>query len=227
MKSTARLFFSFFATVIPLCVWAQTIVPAEHSNSFALAAGMGINVAADPGMVNYINSFSYSTDRASDFATAVDFFGACEFPVSDEWGAKVEYAYLFKSYNFASNAAGISNLLYNVTMPTLIAQYVILGKGYFVKLGGGAGYHLGTVTATNAVYGGTSQYHAKGIGVKLEAVGQTAFDEHLYGYVAGDMRWEFLGTVKDDHGAALQNQGFAASLSLFSVGLIFGLTYYF
>ncbi len=222
-----RLVFLLSAAVVPLCALAQTTVPKERSNSFAVAAGMGIDAVVDPSMVNYINSFAYSTNRASNFATAVDFFGACEFPVSSEWGAKVEYAYLFKSYNFAANSTGISNLFYNLTMPTLIAQYVIPGEGYFVKLGAGAGYHFGNVTATNGVYGGTSQYHAQGVGVKAEAVGQTAFDEHLYGYIAGDMRWEFLGTVKDDHGAALQNQSFAASLSLFTIGLTFGLTYYF
>ncbi|MDE3057609.1 MAG: hypothetical protein KGJ59_06605 [Bacteroidota bacterium] len=222
-----RLLFLLSAAAIPLCTSAQGIVPQERPNSVALAAGMGVNLVADPGMVDYINTFSYSTGRASDFAAAVDFFGACEFPVSDEWGAKIEYAYLFNSYNFASNPAGVSTLFYDLTMPTVIAQYVIPGKGYFVKLGGGAGYHFGSVVTTDAVYGETSRYRAQGVGVKVEAAAQTAFGEHLYGYIAGDMRWEFLGTAKDQNGAALQNEGFAASLSLFSIGLIFGLTYYF
>lgn len=222
-----RLLFFLLGTMIPLFVFAQTEVPKERSNSVALAAGMGINLDTDIGMVNFINSFVYPADRANDFETAVDFFGSCEFPVSGEWGAKLEYAYLFKSYNFTQNSAGISSLFYSVTMPTLIAQYVIPGNGYFVKFGAGAGYHFGKVTTNDIVYGGTSQYHAQGVGVKLEAVGQTAFDEHLFGYIAGDMRWEFLGTVKDANGAALQNQQYAASLSLFTAGLIFGLTYYF
>jgi hypothetical protein len=212
---------------IPVCASSQTAIPKERPDSFSIAAGMGIDAVVDQGMVNYINSFASSIDRASNFATAVDFFGACEFPASSEWDAKIEYAYLFKSYNFVQNAAGISNVFYSLTMPTLIAHYVIPGNGYFLKLGGGAGYHFGNVSTTDIVYGGTSQYHTQGVGVKVEAVGQTEFGKHLYAYISGDMRWEFLGTVKDDHGVALQNDGFSASLSMFTIGLVFGLTYYF
>ena len=58
-------------------------------------------------------------------------------------------------------------------------------------------------------------------------MGQTAFDEHLYAYIGGDMRWELLGKLKSDNGTVLQNQGRVASLSMFVVGLNFGVIYYF
>jgi hypothetical protein len=101
------------------------------------------------------------------------------------------------------------------------------GKGYFVKLGGGIGYHTGSLEQKSSLYGSDSTYSTQGVGFKAQAVGQTAFDDHLYGYIGADMRWELLGRVKSDNGSVLQNHGQAASLSMFAFGLSFGLIYYF
>ena len=199
----------------------------ERENSFALFGGMRIDLAAAPALVDYINTFADPSQRAADFATDVEFFGGAEFPLSDEWGGAVEYAYLFKSYTLQTAYAGTYTLFYNVHMPLFMAHYIVPGKGYFVKLGGGIGYHLGSVTQTNSIYGADSTYHTRGVGMKAQIVGQTAFDDHLYGYISGDLRWEFFGELKNANGNELRNLGQTASLSMFAAGVAFGLTYYF
>jgi hypothetical protein len=188
---------------------------------------MGIDLAAAPTLVDYVNTLADPSQRATSFATDIEFFGGAEFPVSDQWGGALEYSYLFKSYTLPTAVTGTYTIFYSLHMPLAMVQYIIPGKGYFVKLGGGIGYHSGLVEQKGSLYGTDSTYTTKGIGIKALAVGQTAFDEHLYAYISGTTRWELLGNVKDTRGNILQNHGQPASLSMFVVGLAFGLTYYF
>jgi hypothetical protein len=188
---------------------------------------MGVKLAADPTLVDYLNTLADPSQRVNDFATDIEFFGGVEFPVTNEWGGALEYSYLFKSYTLPTSNAGTTTLFYNVHMPTAMVQYVIPGAGYFVKFGGGMGYHVGSISQTNSLYGTDSTYTARGVGIKAEAVGQTAFDEHLFGYISGDMRWEFMGRAKNAAGNELRYSDRAASLSMFIVGVDFGLIYYF
>ena len=202
-------------------------LPKVRANTFSLYGGMGISLAAAPATVDYLNTLVDASQRVDEFATAVEFFGGAEFPVTDEWGGALEYSYLFKSYTLPTSFAGTYTLFYNIHMPTAMVHYIIPGQGYFLKFGGGAGYHAGSITQTSSFYGTDSSYTAHGLGVKLQAAGQTAFDEHLFAYIGGDMRWELLGAVKNADGKELRNRGEAASLSMFTVGLKFGLIYYF
>ena len=201
--------------------------PIERANTFSIYGGMGISLAADPHLVDYINTLADPSQQAGEFATDIEFFGGAEIPVNEDWEGVIEYSYLFKSYNLATYGAGTYTIFYNLHLPVAMVQFVVPGKGYFVKLGGGLGYHTGSVEQKASYYGTDSTYTAHGIGVKVQAVGQTAFDEHLYGYIGGMMRWEFLGEPKDKNGSVLQNHGQTASLSMFVLGLSFGLTYYF
>jgi hypothetical protein len=206
---------------------AKSDLPREKANTFALYGGMGVKLGAAPAMVDYINTIADPSQRASDFATDIEFFGGTEFPLNAEWGGALEYAYLFKSYTLPTTNAGTYTLFYNIHMPTAIVQYVVPGRGYFMKFGGGIGYHVGSVEQSNSMYGTDSTYTARGIGIKAHAVGETAFDEHLLGYISGDIRWEFFGKLKNSGGNELRNLGQTASLSMFVIGIGFGLIYYF
>ena len=141
-------------------------------------------------------------------------------------GGALEYAYLFKSYTVSVGDVGTYTAFYSMHMPTAMVHYVVTGEGYFLKFGGGIGYHTGSLEQKDP-YGNDITYSAHGVGVKAQAVGQTAFDDHLYGYIGGDMRWELMGKLKNDNGSVLQNHGQVASLSMFVVGLSFGVIYYF
>jgi hypothetical protein len=108
----------FIAFTMPLSTsLAGQPEPAERRNTFALAGGMGICAAYVPGITDYIYAYSGGVDRPGDFGTDIDFFGAAEFPVSEEWGIKLEYDYLFKSYTLTPNFGGTYDLFYDVHIP--------------------------------------------------------------------------------------------------------------
>ena len=199
----------------------------NRASSFSVYGGMGIALADAPGMVNYLNTLADPTQQLQTFATAVVFFGGMSLPVSESWEAGVEYSYLFKSYTIPTYGAGTYTVFYDLTMPTATAHYVIDGNGYFLKFGGGLGYAGGSVEQKSSFYGTDTTYTSHGVGIKADAVGQTAFDEHLYAYISGALRWDIMGSPKDSRGDNLQNHGQSASLSMFAVELEFGLTYYF
>ncbi len=204
-------------------------VAIERKNSFAVFGGMGVHLVSAPDVVEYINSIAAFSRRVGDVGTAVDFFGGVEFPIDDEWGIKIEHSYLFKSYSVLSNFDGTYNFFYSVQSPSIIIQKIISGQGYFVKLGAGGGYHFGNASQTVSTFGTTTEYSTNGIGVKTEAVGQTAFDENLYGYIGGSLGWEFLGDLKEHNGKKLTapNSTTTVSLRYFHAGIRFGINYYF
>jgi hypothetical protein len=201
--------------------------PMHRANSLSVYGGMGIALAAAPAMVNYINTLADPTQQVQTFATAVEFFGGAALPVNESWEGGIEYSYLFKSYDLPTAGAGTYTVFYDLNMPSLTAHYVTGGNGYFLKFGGAVGYHGGSVEQKSSFYGTDSTFTAHGVGIKADAVGQTAFDDHLYAYIGGSMRWELMGSLKDSQGDILQNHGQSASLSMFAVELAFGLTYYF
>lgn len=216
---------------ISAMLFAQTkSVAVERKNTVAVFAGMGVHMVSAPGVVEYINAVSTLAQRVDDFGAAVDFFGGVEFPIDDEWGIKIAHSYLFKSYTFAETVNGTTyEIFYATQSPSIIIQKIIVGKGYFVKFGAGGGYHFGTLTQKISTFGTTTEYTSNGIGVKTEVVGQTAFDENVYGYIGGSLGWEFIGDLKENDNKKLPmpNSAKTVSLNYFHAGIRFGMNYYF
>ncbi len=203
---------------------AQQMRFVERENSFAVVAGMGVNLVNAPEIVEYINSTAVYGHTVDDFATAVDFFGGVEFPVSQEWGIKIEHSYLFKSYTFIATSGATHDFFYSVQAPSVLVQKIVTGEGYFVKMGAGGGYHLGAATETISTFGISREYTASGIGLQAEIVGQTAFDETLYGYIGGQLGWEWLGKFSGTEATVSTVK--SKQLRYFFAGLRFGVTYY-
>ncbi len=193
-----------------------------HGRFVGISAGLGVSLVDANDVVNYVNSFSIDQTRQDNFATAAEFFAQGEYQVSSSWGVAVEYSYLLKSYNLP-NYLGFSPtyVAYKIHMPTLIVHYLIIGQGYFFKLGGGLGYHTATFTEEYPS-GLESDYSTSGVGLKVQAVGNTEFDEHLYGFIGVDARKDFMGSFKDAAGP-----GRDISMDFFGVGVKFGLSYFF
>lgn len=201
-------------------------LPAQGlANVFGISGGLGVTVIRATDVVDYINSVSSSAQRLDDFASAAEFFGTAELRLSDDWGIKVEYSYLIKSYN-VDVANVIYDYSYNVHMPTLMAQYLDVQQGYAFKFGVGLGYHFAFFNETRQGATGID-YKSSGIGMKIEAEGNTALGEHLYGYLAGDVRANFMGTLKNDQGTQTAIAKKNVTMSFFAIGLKFGVMYYF
>lgn len=209
---------------------AATVSITSANTSIGISAGMGINVVRASGIVDYINTTSLFSQRVDDWGTAIDFFGAVEIPAGESWEVKLEHSYFFKSYSFIGTNSGTYDLFYSVQSPSVIVQRVIAGNGYIVKFGGGGGYHFGSFRQKVSLYGTESTYSSNGFGMKLELSGQTAFDEHFYGYVGGAVGGEFLGEIGTANGASASDPSEVSrrvKFDYFYAGLQFGLSYFF
>lgn len=212
-------------TILSLSIMhAQQPRFVERENSFAVVAGMGVNLMNAPEIVDYVNATAAYGQTIDDFATAVDFFGGVEFPVNEEWGIKIVHSYFFKSYNFIATTGATHDFFYSVQAPSVLVQKIIAGGGYFVKMGAGGGYHFGAATETISTFGISREYSASGIGLQAEIVGQTAFDETLYGYIGGQLGWEWLGKFSGTDATISLVK--TKQLRYFFAGLRFGVTYY-
>lgn len=199
------------------------------ANVFAFSAGIGVAVINATDIVDYINGVSPQSNRLDDFASAAEFFGSSELRLSEFWGMKIEYAYLIKSYSVNQGVLGTYDYFYGVHMPTLMAQYLDVHQGYAFKFGGGVGYHVASFSET--LQGASSRdLKSSGLGFKAEAEGNTALGDRLYAFVAGDIRANFMSTLKDSQGNTLLIQGATqkdVKMSFFAFGLKLGMIYYF
>jgi hypothetical protein len=195
-----------------------------------LTAGMGIDEISTSGLSDYINALTdpVSGQEVSGFATAVEFFIGPEVRITPDWSVGVEYSYLMKTFTVI-DPSGFSrwDFATNVHLPSVVAHYVIAGKRYWVKAGGGPGYYLGRMVQSNTMYGGSQTYTARGPGFKLEAIANTEFDEHFWGSIGVDMRWCAAGTLVNGSGAAASHNGNTAKLDFFTAGIKFGVTVQF
>jgi hypothetical protein len=193
-------------------------------------AGMGIDLHSATSVVNYINLMAQPRidEKVNDFSSAVEFYAVPEMQVSQNWSMGIEYSLLIKSYAIDDRSGfSRSEFSYQIHMPTVLLHRLIVGEGYRVKMGGGIGYHFANFTQSFPTVGGEETLSADGIAVKLDAVGNTKFDEVFYGSIGLDLRWDFEGTLKHSPGAApATSNGIALpKMSFFSAGLKFGITF--
>ncbi len=187
-----------------------------------LSAGMGVCYLNAPDIVALVNATAGT--RESDFKAVVEFFGAGSVPLSQDWALKLEYAYLLGGYTVPGPFGG-SEFTVTLQMPTLMLQYILAEEGvYNIKAGIGFGYHFGELRTNGALLGDAS-YNGKGLGSLLEFEANTAFGEDLFGFLGLEMRWDFVGNLKDEAGRSPGPN--AVALDFFGIGAKFGFSYYF
>jgi hypothetical protein len=191
----------------------DNLVEDDSSSAFIhLTAGLGVSALSSPTIVDYI--LAASGERMSEFATASEFYVAPEVQLTNEWSLAVEYSFLLKSYTVdATYRPG--EFSYTVSMPTLLVHHLTRGTGYWLKYGGGLGLVNGTFTERNTTSGAEASYGARGVSLKVEAVGNTEFDEHFWGNIELDLRWVSGGVFKESSPSP--------RLSYFAAGIKFGI----
>ncbi len=211
--------------ILALILVASAAWTAEASTrirSIGIIAGMGVNYHSMHDVVDRINGTSIGAQRAAEFKSGVEFFGAGSFPLSEDWALKLEYSYLLASYTQSSNF-GNAEFSYGVHMPTLVGQYVLYaGESYDFKAGLGFGYHFGTYSEKYSVI--DASYKGSGPGALLELEGNTSLGDNIYAHLGTQLRWDFVGDVKDAAGKAPSGNTGAVSLHFFSVGARLGFT---
>jgi hypothetical protein len=184
---------------------------------------MGITALSAPSVVDYVNSASQAptSEKVSEFFSATEFAISPEVRVAKNWSVGADYMFRIKS--LAVNSGG-SQSRFEISSHHLgfAAHYLLEGESYLVRIGGGGGVVLGAFS--EALFGSPlfSDFSARGGSIKLEAVGDTKFDDHLYGTIGADMRWVFGGTYQNGD-REVQVGAIKANLSSFSLGLKLGL----
>ena len=192
-----------------------------------LSAGMGVCYVHPPDIVDVVNSTPGATERLPQFKSAVEFFLSAEFPLSESWLIKGEYAYVLGTYNLGSSF-GPAEYSFWLHMPSLLAEYVLANEGvYNVKIGAGGGYHFGSLSEKFSTI--DDRYAGKGLGMLLDIEATTAFGDHLFAYFGGNFRWEFVGKLTNGAGLSpgVTGRGDRPTLNLFGLGARLGFTYYF
>jgi hypothetical protein len=223
----ARLVVIFaFLLVIVSCRVRLCAQENGPQGSVAFSAGMGVTYINVPNIVDYLNRYTSQADRASDFTAAVEFFAAPEVSLSSDLILKLEYAYLLKSYSLVESQ-GTFSFDYSVHMPTLVLDYLLEGEKFYVKVGGGIGYHFGTFSYLFPNANTEARFASNGVGIKLELMGNTAFSESLYGLIGGDLRADYIGALKDNAGNGPSQAAGPVRMHFAGAGIKFGLVYYF
>ena len=197
--------------------------PSFHSHRIGISAGLGVNYHNAKDIVDRINGNSVTTQRISSFKSGAEFFGAVSFPILPDWAVKIEYSYLLASYSQPTNF-GNAEFSYHVHMPSVIAQYILYeAETYNLKLGAGAGYHLGSYSEKYSSVDAT--FTGNGIGTVLELEANTALGEHLFAHLGTQLRWDFIGELTNASGKPAGNV--LTTLNFFSAGARLGMSYYF
>ncbi len=191
---------------------------------FAISAGMGVNYISPGDVVDMINGAFKPAQRVDEFHAGADFFGSLRMRLSDEWAVTAEYAYLLNSYNINS-AFGPGEFMMTVHMPTLLAHYLFISEPFYdLGVGAGIGYHFGTLAIK---YGTIDEpYTGSGPGIMIALTGNTALGERAFVHLAGNLRWEFIGDVRNAAGKSpgVNAQGAPVTLESFSAGVRIGMT---
>jgi hypothetical protein len=197
---------------------------------FDVTGGMGIAVQSAPALANYINALAQPAlgQRVDQFNSVAEFYLVPELQVSKEWSVGIEYSLLTKSFPL-NDASGFSrtDISYEVQMPSLLVHYLVFGEGFRLKMGGGVGYHFIKFDQNFLATGSGETLRSQGPGFKLDAIGNTKFDETFYGSIGFDLRWDFLGTLsRSGTSAQVQRSGpTPPAMSFFNAGVKFGITF--
>jgi hypothetical protein len=220
--------FLIVCTVQPLS--AQSASNDSTKRFFDLTAGLGISIQSAPLLANYINALAQPTldQKVDQFNSVAEFYFVPELQVSKEWSAAIEYSLLIKSYSINSSSGfGRTDISYEVQMPSVLVHYLVFGEGFRLKLGGGVGYHFVKFDEAFSSTGSGETLRTNGLGFKLDAIGNTKFDETFYGSIGVDLRWDFLGSLS--RGAqAVQSTRSGPDLpkmTFFTAGVKFGVTF--
>ncbi len=230
MSVTREVVSVLAASALALCSNTLLAQEGEKSTRFlGIGAGMGVVTHSAPSLVDYINAASMpmAGQQLDEFSSAVELFIAPEFQISDDWILTLEYAALLKTYSITGRGGFQSEFSYVVHMPTFLLQRLIRGEGYRLKFGGGLGYHVAELEQRFPDFGSEDEFTARGMGIMLDATGHTQFDEHFFGLIGFNIRWDFPGTLKREDGSPAIDRTDQSSptMNFFAIGFRLGVMF--
>jgi hypothetical protein len=211
-------------TLIALVVvFISAISFAQTENE--VRASMGIDFVSIPSLKDYIDQLQY--EQLPDFNSAVNFSGSYGRMLSESYQLQAELGYLLYSFT-SSGTDGQYELIYSLIMPSILNYYVLTGKGYNFKFGGGVGVRILSVEESLPGTGSSENYSAVGYGFILRAEGNTAIAENVFAHIAADVRYDVNGEP-ENKGENLYNVVYKENVNFnsLSFGIRLGISYQF
>ncbi len=184
------------------------------AQDFSVNAGIGLEYYNTPSLSRYLSARTGGVTPGV-YTTSVQLEAGAEYFILNDWLVGIEYGYL--PSQSTGNGYQIS---YSYSLPCLTIRKVLAGDNYYLRIGGGIGYHFFSLNQTDP-YGGNIAYSSSGIGLKFDAALDSKLGENFYARVEGDAHAEFTGSFKS------VDNGTHYSSNLSGVGVTFGLVYYF
>lgn len=194
----------------------------------SLRGSMGINFMSTPSVKDYINqNFAPSDNQVGTFNTAVNFSGEVGYSLKPTFQIGLEAAYTLTSFTYSTSFSKYE-LSYGVFSPTLTAYYVVPGKGYNFKFGGGIGPRFVSADETIPPLTSSNNYKSTGLGFLLRAEGNTALSSNFFANIGADLRYDLNGEPKSG-GNFIYNNASAQNVNFNSLAfcLRLGVTYFF
>ncbi len=196
------------------------------SDRITIAGGMAVSYVSAGDVVSLIDNTPGAEEQLSQYKTGIQFFGIVSVPMFRQWTVKLEYSYMIVSYSVDSQFGAAGTIDYTLTahLPTVVAQYILVDRPeYTVRIGGGLGYHFGRLSTT--FFGQEQDYTAAGVGGVLEIEGMTAVSEHIFALLGANLRWEWIGALKDAHGLEPRYVSGSTTMTMFAPSVKIGVAY--
>ncbi len=189
-----------------------------------LTGGMGISFVYTPSLNDYLTNFS-SSEEIPSFNSTVEFYIEGDYSLKPSFQLGLEYVYSLYSYN--NSLQGFNyELNYQHYKPSILAYYVIPGKGYKIKFGGGAGIRI--LNLDQKIYGATESFEAVGYGLLIRAQGHTTIGGNFYINIGATTRYDHPGVPENDNGELYNNiLDQPVNINSLSFSVDIGISYFF
>jgi hypothetical protein len=187
---------------------------------------MGIDFISSPSLTDYLNQ-TYANGQLNTFNSAVIFALEADRFLNEDYQIGFELSYLLNSYNYNQDF-NTYTLSYDIIMPAVLNYYIIQGKGYDFKFGGGIGVPFVIADEKTIGIDYSTRYKSIGLGLILRVDGNTILSDNVYVNVGGDLKYELNGKPKNGNRYLVNRvTGENVNFNFFSAGIHIGLTYRF
>lgn len=225
LRALTPLTFLFLVILFKNQACSQAKVPEMTFSSkgrFSISAGMGLSLINSPGFNEYLRNEIKSSDSVKSFSLGLEFFSAFELGLSKNLSARLDYLYFIKSVTYY-RAFYVFDYFYFIHQPSINAFYLVNGKHYQFKFGGGIGLQYIQLEVTGLNSSGT--FKTLGAGVRGEIIYSARLSKRLSSYISGFALGNLTGKAKDSNGNTLKStSGKDVDLSGFGVGARLGIT---
>lgn len=190
------------------------VAETASAQDFSVTAGLGLEYYDAPSLSQFLAKRTGGVTPGT-YTTSIQLEAGGEYFILNDWAIGIEYSYLTNQ-----NTGNDYQISYSYSLPSVTIRKVLAGDNYYLRFGGGIGYHFFSLSQLDP-YGSTTDYSSKGLGLKFDAAIDTKLGENFYARIDAEARAEFTGNFKSiDDGATY-------STNLSGVGVTFGLVYYF